>query len=218
LSDIQKKTKKPLSPSTGYADMLSGIVGLLEDARRASARTVNVVMTAAYWEIGRRIVEYEQKGEKRARYGGEVIVLLAVDLTKRFGRGFGTVNLSQMRKFYQYWPPDRIFQTVSEKSICGSGGSRKIQTVSEKSQMASAIFTVEDIARCFPLPWSNYVRLLSVKSTEARAFYEAEALRGGWSVRQLDRQISTLFYERTALSRNKAAILKKEKNRDQRMS
>ncbi len=61
----------------------------------------------------------------------------------------------------------------------------------------------------FPLPWSHYVRLLSVKNIEARRFYEAEALRGGWSERQLDRQISTLFYERTALSRDKVAMLSK---------
>ena len=59
----------------------------------------------------------------------------------------------------------------------------------------------------FPLPWSAYVRLLSVKTDAARMFYEAEALRGGWSVRQLDRQINSLFYERTALSKNKAKML-----------
>jgi predicted nuclease of restriction endonuclease-like (RecB) superfamily len=69
--------------------------------------------------------------------------------------------------------------------------------------------TVNEIAECFHLPWSHYESLLSVDSSEARKFYETEALRGGWSVRQLDRQISTLFYERTALSRNKAAMLKK---------
>src|SRR2546422_11771891 len=61
----------------------------------------------------------------------------------------------------------------------------------------------------FPLPWSHYVRLLSVENPEARAFYEQEALRSGWSARQLDRQISTLFYDRTLLSRKKAAMLKK---------
>jgi hypothetical protein len=61
----------------------------------------------------------------------------------------------------------------------------------------------------FVLPWSAYVRLLSVKSPEARNFYEAEALRSGWSVRQLGRQIGSQFYERIALSKNKAAILEK---------
>ena len=59
----------------------------------------------------------------------------------------------------------------------------------------------------FPLPWSAYVRLLSVRNVSARDFYETEALRGGWSVRQLDRQIGSRFYERTALSKNRAAML-----------
>ena len=67
------------------------------------------------------------------------------------------------------------------------------------------------IASSFPLPWSAYVRMLGVKNEHARKFYETEALRGGWSVRQLDRQINSQFYERTALSRNKAAMLSKGK-------
>jgi predicted nuclease of restriction endonuclease-like (RecB) superfamily len=67
--------------------------------------------------------------------------------------------------------------------------------------------TVQAISERFPLPWSAYVRLLSLKSKQARAFYEEEALRGGWSVRQLNRQIESQFYERTALSKNKAAML-----------
>ncbi|MBU1903527.1 MAG: DUF1016 family protein, partial [Proteobacteria bacterium] len=73
----------------------------------------------------------------------------------------------------------------------------------------SAELTVQAISERFPLPWSAYVRLLSVRNKHAQKFYEQEALRGGWSVRQLDRQINSQFYERTALSKNKAAMLKK---------
>ena len=70
-------------------------------------------------------------------------------------------------------------------------------------------FTLEQLATTLPLPWSHYVLLSRhARSAEAFDFYHAEALRGGWSVRQLDRQISSLFYERTALSRNKTALLK----------
>src|SRR5208337_527507 len=71
---------------------------------------------------------------------------------------------------------------------------------------------VQNVANQFPLPWSAYVRLLSVKNFDARTFYEAEAARSGWSVRQLDRQIGSQFYERVALSRNKAAMLEKAEN------
>ena len=92
----------------------------------------------------------------------------------------------------------QIRQTLSAKSVS-----------SQKQQPLSAIFNLQEISKCFPLPWSAYVRLLSVKGEQARQFYEEEALRGGWSVRQLDRQINSMFYERTTLSKKKAAILKK---------
>jgi len=183
---------------TEYDTILSTLVQLLETARRTAARSVNAVMTASYWEIGRRIVEFEQGGQTRAGYGEQLLERLSHDLTQRFGRGFGMVNLHQMRKFYLAWPPQKILQTVSEES-----GIRRI------SQTPSAKFDLTEIGRRFPLPWSHYVRLLSVKDEKARAFYEEEALHGGWSVRQLDRQISTQFYQRILLSRNKAAMLTK---------
>jgi predicted nuclease of restriction endonuclease-like (RecB) superfamily len=171
-----------------YGAVLADVTDLLESARRTAARSVNSVMTATYWAVGRRIVEFEQEGKERAAYGTRLVARLATDLTKRFGRGFGAVNLAQMRKLYQTWSTPEIFQTPSEKS----------------SRQASS----RPLPR-FPLSWSHYVRLLSVGKPEARMFYEAEALRGGWTVRQLDRQIGTQFYERTLLSRNKAAMLRK---------
>jgi len=100
--------------------------------------------------------------------------------------------------------------SIEKYSTVSSISSEAIfQMPSGKSQMVSAQFTMKDIATRYPLPWSHYVLLLAVKGAEARVFYEEEALRGGWSVRQLDRQINSQFYERTALSRNKAAMLKK---------
>lgn len=77
--------------------MLSGVDGLLEEARRASARAVNTIMTATYWEIGRRIVEFEQGGEIIARYGEELLVRLSADLSARFGKGFPRQNLQRFR-------------------------------------------------------------------------------------------------------------------------
>ena len=196
------------TPSAEYGGLIGGIAELLETARRASARTVNALMTATYWEIGRRIVEFEQAGKSKAQYGEEVIDQLASDLTNRFGRGFTRSNLFNMRAFYVANP--RIVQTASGQL----GLPGKIQTTSGKStgqkgQTVSDQSAVRDIAGRFPLPWSHYVRLLSTKSAEARRFYETEALRGGWSVRQLDRQIASQFYERTALSKNKTSMLSK---------
>ena len=84
-------------------------------------------------------------------------------------------------------------------------------------QTPSAQLSQSYVYSQFPLPWSHYVKLLGVKNPEARVFYENEALRGGWSVRQLERQITTQFHERTLLSKNKAAMLKKELNRFPKM-
>jgi len=183
-----------------YDDVLTGVVELLEVARRTSARAVNSVMTAVYWEIGRRVVESEQGGKDQAEYGTILLKRLAVDLTSRFGRGFSWRNLYLMRGFYLAY--QEILQTPSAKLPTPENS----ETVSRKSPSVPAIHA---IAPRFPLPWSHYVRLLKVEKPAARRFYETEALRGGWSVRQLDRQISTLFYERTLSSRNKAAMLRK---------
>jgi hypothetical protein len=169
-----------------YGDVRAEIIALLNAARTTSVRNINALMTATYWEIGRRIVEFEQQGQERAEYGEALIPRLASDLTPRFGKGFGWRNLTQMCAFSLAWPVAKILQTPSAKSI-----------------------DLSSLAAQFPLPWSAYVRLLSIKNPDARAFYETEALRSGWSIRQLNRQIESQFYERIALSRNKAAMLKK---------
>lgn len=181
-----KAVKRLGTAEKSYASIFGDISRVIEAARISAARSVNFFMTAAYWLIGRRIVECEQEGRARAEYGEQLLERLSVDLGKRYGRGFGVVNLSQMKKFYLLWPPN-IFQTPSEKSRVGP-----IPRVSsEIFQAMSAEIPIAEITQCFPLPWSAYVRLLGVKNDNARRFYEAEALRGGWSVRQLDRQINS---------------------------
>ena len=175
--------RKPTTLPAGYAGIHGGIVALLDAARRAAARSVNVLMTASCWEIGRRIIEAEQKGKRRAGYGEQLIARLSADLTARFGRGFSADNLENMRRFFLAYPLPAISETASRK--LGNGlHTGKCQTVSME-------LSLSDLAETFTLPWSAYVRLLSVKDSQARQFYEAEALRGGWSVRQLDRQIGS---------------------------
>lgn len=239
-----KRLPSPIKRSpakAGYAGLVNGIGELLEVARHATARVTNTIMTATYWEVGRRVVEFEQGGKKRAEYGEELLQRLAADLTDRYGRGFSRQNLQRAREFYLAHPPDWICSTLSSISprpllsaletdlfsstqVLTPTTANNCSTVSSKSSarviegsarsarakpaaVPAPKFSLTHLAGAFPLPWSTYVRVLSVKSAEARHFYETEALRGGWSVRQLDRQINSLFYERTALSRNKAVML-----------
>ncbi len=204
--DVARSKADSLS-STGYENVLSSVVGLLASARRNSVRVVNAVMTATYWEIGRRIVEFEQSGDNRATYGDSLIDRLSVDLKTSVGRGFSARNLRLMRAFYLGW---EIRQTVSAKLDKEDAvSSNAHESTPNLDEHVFAPSDLQQIAAQFPLPWSHYVRLLKVKKEAARLFYETEALRGGWSVRQLDRQISTLFYERTLASRNKSGMLKK---------
>lgn len=178
-----------------YAEVLDDVATLLVAARSTAARAVNSVMTSTYWLIGRRIVEGEQRGRGRAEYGEQLIERLSRDLTSRFGRGFGRRNLFQMRAFFL--EHREIVQAApAQLDVAGI-----VQAVPAQSGLAAGL------AKAFPLPWTHYVRLLAVRSPEARRFYEVEALRGGWSSRQLDRQIQSQFYERTALSRNRTRML-----------
>ena len=180
-----------------YDATLTDVADILDAARSAAARSVNSIITAAYWLVGRRIVEYEQGGAERAEYGAELIRRLSIDLTARYGRGFSERNIWQMRAFYQAWP---IHQTPS-----GESASPILQTAS--AERVSARMPLFDIAPHFRLPWSAYVQLLAVRNEAAREFYEAEAIAGGWTIRQLRRQIDSKFYERTALSHDKEAML-----------
>jgi hypothetical protein len=109
-----------------YSALVKDLSGLLESARRAAARTVNAVMTTTNREIGHRIVEFEQRGEKRAEYGAELLETLAADLTKRFGRGFSTDNFESMRRFYRAFPPAKISETVS-RNLPNLGFARQRQ-------------------------------------------------------------------------------------------
>ena len=192
-----------------YTAALTDVAEILDAARSAAARSVNSIMTAAYWLVGRRIVEHEQGGEARAEYGAELIRRLSVDLTERYGRGFSVSNLRQMRAFYlarsihQTASGESVLQILSTASL-GSGLPIH-QTASGESVSIDAILSA--IAPHFPLPWSAYVQLLLVRNEAAREFYEAEAMASGWTIRQLRRQIDTQFYERTALSHDKEVML-----------
>jgi predicted nuclease of restriction endonuclease-like (RecB) superfamily len=190
-SDNQKPGTTLQPKAAEYGTVLAGVVELLDSARLASARVVNTLMTATYWEIGRRIVEHEQAGQKRAGYGEEVVSKFSKDLTQRFGRGFGPAQVAAMRQFHLTFPLPDNFQSLIGKSYAG------------------AVERLSAVAHILPLPWTHYVRLLRVRNPHAREFYAREALAGGWSVRQLDRQINSQFYERTGLSKDKRAMLLK---------
>jgi len=95
-----------------YENLIAGIGNLLVTAREQAASQINIILVQTYWEIGRYIVEYEQKGNEKAEYGSQLFERLSKDLTQTYGRGFGRSNLFYIRKLYLSFP---IYGTVSHK-------------------------------------------------------------------------------------------------------
>ena len=143
--DMPDESKRRIvkKPSTGvvrdapYQSVFGDVSKIIDAARESAVRSVNSAMAAAYWLIGRRIVESEQSGEDRAEYGEALIERLAEDLTTRFGRGFSLQNIYNMRLFYLSYQPDRILQTPSGEF-----------------KAPSAEIGFDDLLTAFPLPWS----------------------------------------------------------------
>lgn len=168
-------------------DFYNKIAELLKNARNKVVQTVNKTMVYTYFEIGRFIVEEEQKGQERAEYGEKILEKLSQKLNKEFGRGFSVDNLENMRKFY-------LTYSISETS------SRKF--ISEKSETVSRKFENID----FQLSWSHYLFLMKIDNPNERKFYEIEAKNNGWSLRELQRQFDTSLFERLVLSRDKKGV------------
>jgi predicted nuclease of restriction endonuclease-like (RecB) superfamily len=193
-----------------------GIRELIAGARTTVARGVDLVQVHTNFEIGRRIIQEEQRGEDRAAYGEEVIRSLADRLTGEFGKGFSLSNLRSMRLFYLQ-DQGRIGQTVSgqfDPPAIGqsmTGELAVFQTASGKPgsspirQTASGELGPSPL-RPFTLNWSHYVFLLRVKDPNERSFYEIEAAEQNWTLRELKRQFDSGLYERLALSRDKEGI------------
>ena len=182
-----------------YSNLISDLAALIEQGRTAAVRYVNTALVATYWLMGRRIIEYEQKGKERAEYGEALLSKLSKDLRQKFGRGFSPDNLEDMRKFY-----------LTYKSAISETVSRKLKiTKSDTPSRISSTQLARQYPECFALTWSHYRLLLRIDEPLKREFYEAECIRGNWSVRQLDRQIQSMLYERTALSKRKLAVISK---------
>ena len=154
----KKPTKPDSSPNLQYDSTLGDISNVIDEARNSVTRSINCIMTAAYWLIGWRIVEFEQNGQARAEYGEKLLERLAGDLSARFGRGFSYPNLNRFRQFYLTFPLENNLSTPLIES-----NPPILSTLSrELGQHVDALLTTA--SKRFSLLWSAYVRLLSVKN------------------------------------------------------
>ena len=147
---------------------------IIETGRKMSYAAAGQTAIATYWQIGRRIVEEEQNGEARAKYGSKLLKNLAADLTREYGSGFSKRNLEYARKVYLAFPDFAIVQT-----------------------------------RLRNLTWSHLCIIASVPHSDAREWYLKEASEQMWSVRTLDRNVSTQYYGRRMASMREGLELPK---------
>lgn len=171
MNDFNKK-------STTEKGFISDIKSILDLARNNAYTAISTLMTNAYWQIGKRIVEQEQNGAYRADYGKQLLENLSKELTHEYGKGFSISYLRTFRQFYLEFPDYQIHQT-----------------------------------RLANLNWSHYLRIMRIENKNARAWYLNETASNNWSIRTLDRNISTLYYERLLMSHTiKPVISEMEKS------
>ena len=139
-------------------------IELVKYARESAMKQVNVIQTMTYYCIGKWIVEEQQKGEKRAKYGKQILKQLSETLNAEFGRGFSVDTLENMRKFYLVYQ-DRISENLYRNFAV------------EKSEKASRIL---DDEKPFALSWSHYVKLMRIEDESARKFYEGKEIIRFW--------------------------------------
>lgn len=180
-----------MASSLNSSALLDGIRSLILSSRQAAARGVNLLQVHTNYEIGRRMVEQEQRGVDRAEYGKQILRELADRLTADFGTGFSRSNLAYM------------------PVLSGISGSGKNQIEpflpTPIVQTPSGLLHEDGHDRQFTLSWSHYVFLLGLKEQQ-RSFYEIEASQQGWTLRELKRHFNAGLYERLALSRDAASI------------
>mgnify|MGYP004499674681 FL=1 len=158
----KKINKSEIQPTNPIDDTLySDVCTIIEHGRQQAYTAINQSMIETYWHIGRRIVEEEQNGERRAEYGERIIEKLSKQLSLRYGKGFSSRYLRSFRKFYLVTENYEIWKTR------------------------------------FPnLTWSHIHRALRAEDSTAIRWYLETASKEMWSVRTLDRNISTQYYER----------------------
>lgn len=187
-----QKNVELMKTETNIDKLYLNTVDLIQYARGLAVKQVNFIQLMTYYSIGRWIVEEQQEGSSRAKYGQQIINNLSEKLLTEFGRGFSGDTLKNARKFYLTYK-ERISETVFSLFAI------------EKSE---TVFSLLNETVPFQLSWSHYLQLMRIENANERNFYEIEAVKSNWSVRTLQRQYNSSLYERLALSKDKSDILR----------
>lgn len=189
------------SGTLDFPQLVEAIHSIHDELTAQASRAVNVSLTLRNWLIGLYIREYEQHGQDRARYGEGLLDALASALRQIGVSRSDARELRRYRLFYITYPQIREALPPGFRS----GLPQMRDSGDGDSQIPSASAPAGDklVAR---LSFSHFVELLAIEDAVKRSFYEVECLRGNWTVRELKRQITSLYYERSALSLDKRKL------------
>lgn len=236
--------KSPASSHLDYGHLVTAIHSASEHAVHRAAVAVNQWLVIRNWMVGAYLVEYEQNGSDRAKYGEKLLERLSLDLAKKGVKGLNIRILDRCRLFYRTYPElvGAIPATLSPEFLLGlldrTIPSSALTESSPEKGLSSIPATVSPELACvegstsirglvtreFPTPlspqvllrlsWSKLQELIRIDDPWRRAFYENECLKSQWSVRQLQRQIESLLYERTGLSSDKKTVIERARKQE----
>jgi len=186
-----------------FASLVGNIFNAHEYLNIHATKSVNVCLTLRNFLFGYYIIEYEQKGSDKAKYGHKLLENISKELAAKGLKNISAAELSRFRQFYSIYP--QILGTLSQKSF--NIPNQILGTLSQESLSENDI-SIDPVKLVTQIPFSHISELLKIDDPLKRLFYEVETIKGTWSVRELRRQISTLFFERTGMSKNPNALIK----------
>ena len=213
-----------------YVALIKAISTTTAQLQGRAAAALNQALVIRNWMVGAWLIEFEQTGKDRAKYGTRLLETLAHDLKERGLKGLDERTLLDCRTAYRFYPqipatlsPEfqvrgglMIPATVSPefKKLLNireavSGPSKHSLALAIRGSLPPELPTPLESAQLQRLSWSQLKELIRIDDPWKRAFFENECLNSRWSVRQLQRQIGSLLYERTGLSANKKAVIER---------
>ena len=195
----------PATPPLSFERLVTAIGQAHADLAAQASRAVNASLTLRNWLIGFHIEEYERRGVDRQQYGEKLLDRLSESLMQKGVSRCDRRELYRYRQFYLTYPQiGEVLPPQSASQFGGAapglgGGNRIVESATPQSRIDGQTL----LAR---LSFTHFVELIAVEDDTKRAFYEAECTRGNWSVRELKRQVASLYYERSGLSTDKQRL------------
>jgi len=190
-----------------FEELVSVIRQVHEEMAAQAGKAANLSLTLRNWLIGFYIAVYEQNGADRAEYGARLLENLSSRLAEGGMDGIASRSLRQYRQFYLIYP--EIWQTPSAKTLERLIPNSIWQTLPAKLQTSPPIQkqpAIQALELIQKLSFSHFAELIAISDETKRVFYEVECILGNWSVRELKRQIGSLYYERSGLSKDKKKL------------